>query len=347
MPSREERQIYVDLVGFEGLRVKATQTTQKVQQGYSMPALTNLTLESKLVDKTKQMAEYTRTELIELPTRLLPVAPEISDLGFVVYVPQDVIRTTAPPTIGAAYSAWTCTGKPDMGATLNAYIHTYPAEGPPGWLAFWFAKVRATSDPAVKTWYSQEDYHWPRILEQLKFYVTSPGFDYPTWDASISSVVVGSTPAVSLTPTDMTVQAKLVESYSGKTTLKYELFYSTTEWSQAYLDADGTQKPQPGVIEWDLPGSRHQRLDDILHGLVYVPRAYFDAEDGKYQTDDPGDPPVAGFTSVSSIPPKRFVATNQTTWVTHTAHNEVKSRNGMYERLKITAYAPTVPTVWN
>lgn len=261
-----------------------------------------------------------------------------------VLVPESIYRPAMMPTADQAYEA---TELPQVRPEVwGGYLFAAPApEAPEGYLGFYFAQPQTTEETntAYKTWHGQEQYHWPRELELLKFYVVDQTWTTPTWDAhstwTLSGVSAGSG------ETKLVRHSKIRESYSGKTLLKYELFLSRTAWSDTFLASDSIAAPVPGVVEWNLPGDKG-REDDVLHGSVFIPRSYFDILQGNEQTTDFGVPPSGVPTAVTSIPPQTYAATNHTIWTTHTAQNEVKVRGYLYERLKITAYAPTRATIW-
>lgn len=220
-------------------------------------------------------------------------------------------------------------------------------EDPTPWLAFTFSAAKTTeqANTAVDTWYAQERLHWPRELLLLKFYVVDGGTQYPTWDAHTSWSAAGVVEAEG--ETKMVPQKRIRESYTGLTTVKYERFVSPVHWTDTFLATDGNAVPQPGFVDWNLPGTRGEEAD-VLHNGVFIPRSYFVLVGGYGQDADYGYPIVGSPTPtvVSSIPSKNYAATNHTIWTTHTASNEVKAKGYYYERLKVTAYAPPRPTIW-
>ncbi len=286
------------------------------------------------------------------PSLIKPILTESSSLVLIqVCVPEKCFTMSMIPTAGQVYKE---TKLPQVRIEeFGEYIFLWPDENPPeGYVAFVFARNQTTEerDTAVQTWYGQENYHWPRELLALTPIVIEIGsiFDTPTWDAHTSFSIdeLGAeSGSINAGETKMLMLKKIRESYSGKTRLKYERFLSRTPWTDEFLVSDSIEAPQPGVVTWDLPGSK-ETLEDVLHNGVFIPRSYFRLMEAFPQTTDYADPQTGHPSTLTSVPPQTYPATNHAIWTTHTATQEVKQRGYYFERLKVTAYAPPRPDIW-
>lgn len=253
---------------------------------------------------------------------------------------------------------------------FGSYILSNSQDSVPGVTRFFFGKNKDTAakNTAVRTWYNWEDYHWPNVLEMLKFYVPKTGswgfssygpYTTPYWTSNRFDES-GETTREDHTP--LVVVKRVRESHSGLTKMRYDLFQSPTPWTSAELDdhlqhtedallagVHAVGKPQPNSVWWDLPGSRDS-VPDCLHGSIYIPASY--AEDYSTDTTPLYEQVSGGTTSAgSSVPARNYASTQDsdgntcTTWASHTAGNEVKWTGAVYQRLRVTAIKPPMPTI--
>lgn len=300
---------------------------------------------------------------------LVPADP--GTCGFRLHVSDLNWRGDTSISVGTTYDSLVLQGvnKPRPHDGFGGYVFQMVQNADvPGWRSLYFfpAKDTTAKNEPLWTWYSREDYHWPTVLELLQFHVpktNSTGleswgpFTTPHWTRDFYGT---SGIGVRENQTPLVVKKRVRESHRGLTTLRFDLFQSPTPWTNAemshlqhadeplLLGVSAVGKPQPNSVWWDLPGNTDS-VDDCLHGLIYIPPSY--AEDEIYRYDGATDTWVASGTVPPSVARRTYWPTDDgdgndcTTWKAHTANDEVKRADNLFQRLRVTAILPPMPTI--
>jgi len=301
------------------MRVQGTQTRQLVKEGFTMPALTNLTIESKITEGIKQMEMYVRTELAHFPTAIMAAVPGTSIEVVRVYVPQMVMLSNSAPALESVYSSWSLTGKKDLGSPRNSYVFTGLSDGPSGWLCFnWMAaKTDEEMNTPFETLPMLDNHTWHPILKDVR---CRPDAEFPL-ATNVGDTVVN-------TPRNY-VSVDYVPEVEEGSRILLRRYYGPRVHNIPHHKV-----PVPTSPNWDIPGAQDM-YRKVLHDDIGV----FAGNNGAVIMSGPEAKQMLGISGAEFFP-----ATNFTSWMPYVFKDtQTKDEFGGYLRESYLVIPPVAP----
>lgn len=323
---REEKDILVDLIGFQGLRVQGTQVRRLVAKNFTMPAVDNLTIESKLEKGINKLLWYVRTQLLHLPYVLKAIMPGWTEAGLTVYVPQIAMLTNSVPALETVYTSWTMAGKATMPAPYNAYQFSGLSSAPDGYIGFSFLAPKTDEQMLVQvipdapeTGTKPEP--WYPLLRDARVRVDN--------ETPISSTkLIDGVETVVTTPKNYVTVDYVPEANEGGRVIKRTYYGPRPHAIPAHI------APLATAVNWDVPGAQ-----DFYKKCLHPDVGVFVGNNGATIIVGPKAKQLKNVPGAEFFP-----ATNQQKWVPYTFRDTQRQDEfGGWIREELIAFPPKLP----